>query len=155
MAYDKKFNKSNNQNFKKKEIRTYTKCFQSFVDGINELTWISYVALEILNPDKVSELTSETPDSASMKMFNAIADNFPILDDRNTSAWSINLSSTRCTLKAGWEASFGWKLKYEYNRETRTKDIYDIEFFITDFNESRDIQDATSSYGWQLKENYK
>lgn len=129
----------------KKEIRTYKKTFQSFSDGVEELKKISTVAVDIIGNAK------NTPEEVSMAMFNAIADNFPTISNNGNVFWSINISTNRCIIKTDKKLSFGWKMKYDYDRETRTNSIFDIEFIITDFGCSNEISEKALRSGWSVE----
>lgn len=138
--------KKKNFEKKKKEVRTYSKMFQNFNDGLGQLMEICQVAYDIIEDADIS------PEEASSRMFNAIADNFPSIDDRNSSFWSINLSSTRCYIKTNLKVSFGWKFKYHYDVVSKYNVIENIEMTITDFDESETIRAMAEEYDWQIKE---
>lgn len=137
----------NNQR-QKKEIRTYTKQFDVFEDALSELLAISVTAAEIIGEGIT------TPDDASMQMFNYIANNYPTADNRRTLHNSINMSSTRCYVKTCNGVSFGWKLKYKYDRETATVSYNSIEMTIIDFNEDVDVLESANYYGWESEFGY-
>lgn len=127
------------------QIKTYTKEFETFEEGIKELM--------DLNPDILSILGTDVPESpaeAASRMFDCVASNFPNPETGENIFWSINLSANRCVIKTNMFISFGWKLKYTKAAEGEEKNtLTDISMQISLLKENKDLTDNLTELDWK------
>lgn len=154
------FKQNQNDNFKNKmkniskemksafKITTYTKEFESFEDGINEMCDISTYINTIFSGESVS-----TPTEASKVLYDLVAENFPDVTEGKNMFWSINMAANKCVVKTNSYISFGWTLKYKRNPETKQNEISNIKMQIAILREDADITRLANELGWSSSEN--
>lgn len=143
MAYKNKTEKR-----EKPVITTYEKYVTNFEEGINELAKLHPYIAEVMQFNEGEEVN---PYYASSCMFNAFNNNYPDIEFGKNALWALNISANRCILKTNHKITFGWRLKYKYDRNTRTSEIIDVCMVITAFGD--DVltdQDKMTENGWTI-----
>lgn len=140
-----KFKKPNRKPAERFEPVTYTKQFDTFKDGIDELKMMYPLFNEIITLN--GEYDPLTPADAMACMTQTFMDNLPDVNENENLFWAINASATRCVIKTNHKISFGWK--YHYNTKADQK-VYDVEFTITLLGPADKILSASLKNGWTV-----
>lgn len=124
---NERYEKNNNR---QQIVETFEKKFDVFSEGIKALGELHPYIGAIFGVEEGKKLS---PYDAAGIMADELNAHFPDIEYGKNTRWSLNLSSTRCILKTSDRISFGWKLKYNYDRVNHITTITEVTIVITAF----------------------